>query len=190
MSWVTTMAVWQTQEDDLRLHDEGARDPHPPAHASGQLGGQELVGARHAHQSEKAVHAVGDLAQGHARVLAEGIGDVLEHGERVEERGPLEDEARALAHGEHRLLAHALDPRAEKRDLASIGPHQSRGDSEEHRLARPAPTHDGQGGPFPELEAHAAQDLLLVEGFPHVAQLDERPARGFHITRRAGGRAW
>jgi len=86
------------EEDDLRLHDEGARDAHPPAHAPGQLGGQELVGARHAHQSEKAVHAVGDLAQGHAGVLAERIGDVLVDGHRIEQRGALEDHAHFLAH--------------------------------------------------------------------------------------------
>ena len=92
---------------------EGPRDAHALAHAARQLGGQQLVGAGQPDQVEEAVHAIGDLPEGQARVLAQRERHVLEHGERVEERRALEHEAGAPPQRQHGLLAHPVDARAE-----------------------------------------------------------------------------
>ena len=107
-------------------------------------------------------------------MLAQRVGDVLEDGERVEERGALEHEARAAPQRQHRLLAHALDPRAEEQHFPGVRPDESVGDAQEHGLARAAAAHDGERGALVEGDAHAAQHLVVLERLPHVPQLDDR----------------
>ena len=61
----------------------------PPDSSAGSFASTSLE----AHPRQEAMHALGDLGLRQARVLAEGIGDVLVDGQRVEQRGALEDEA-------------------------------------------------------------------------------------------------
>ena len=150
------------EEDDLRLHHERARDADALAHAARQLGRHQLVRAGHAHQGQEAVDAVADLAQRHPRVLAERIGDVLEDGERVEERGALKHETGALANREHGFLPHPLDPHTEQRNLTPIGPDESVRDPEEDRLAGTAAAQQDHRLAMLDVEVQPVQDAASL----------------------------
>src|SRR5262249_14898669 len=91
--------------------------------------------------------------------------------------GDREREASAASYGKHSLLAHSFDSRAEEGDFAAVRPQQAVDDAEEHRLARPAPTHHGQRGATVEIEADPPQHLVRAEGFLHLTQLDEGRSR-------------
>ena len=172
------------EEDHLRLHGEGPRDAHALAHPARQLGGHEVVGAGQAHEREQPVDAVGDLALVEARVLAQRVRDVLEDGQRVEERGALKDEAGAPPERQHRFLPQAVDPRAEQEDLAGIRPDEAIGDAQEHGLARAAAAHDGERRALRQGHAHTREHLVVLERLPHVPELDDRRHPRPHQNRK------
>ena len=133
MSWVTTIEVQRSlarmprdelvddagadrvqpggglvPEDDLGLGGDGTGQPHPPAHAAGEVRGAHRLDARQVDQREHPRHAPGSLLRRHlGEVLAQGVLDVLAHRDAVEQRRRLEHHRHPPADGEELLLAEA-----------------------------------------------------------------------------------
>ena len=84
-------------QDVLRPERDGPRDADALPHSARQLGGKAVLDAGKIDEIERFAHAVRDLVFGELLLLAESHRDVLADGERVEQRGELEDVADARA---------------------------------------------------------------------------------------------
>ena len=151
---------------------DGARDADALAHAARQLGGKAIVDAGQVDEVERLVDARRDLALVELALLAQSHGDVLADGERVEQRGELEDVADARAQRVQlapRQLGHveAVDP-----DLARVGLEQSDDVLDRDRLSGARVADDDHRLALGDVEGEALEDALGAEGFVDVDELD------------------
>ena len=84
-------------DQHLRIHDDGARQRHPPRHAAREFGRHQVRGAAQSdrlqfHQHQLAQHRLGQLG-----VLAQRECHVLEHRQIGQQRAVLEQQPDALA---------------------------------------------------------------------------------------------
>ena len=84
-------------DEQLRVHDNGARERHAPRHAAGELRRHEVGGAAQAHRLQLRQHELSDQRLGHIRVLAHWERDVLEYVQVGEQRAVLKQHAHAPA---------------------------------------------------------------------------------------------
>ena len=121
-----------------------------------------------------------ELGRGQPAALPERESDVLEHGQRVEERAALEHDPVALAdlvegpaaEGRHVL---AVDDHA-----AGVGPDQAEQVPEQHRLAAAAAADDDHQLGRRDLEVDAAEDLLAPEALAEPLDPDGGRRRRRH----------
>ncbi len=84
-------------DQDLRVHDDRARQRDAPRHAAGELRGHQLRGAAQTDRLQLGEHQLADQPLRQIRVLAQREGDVLEHVQIGEQRAVLEQHAHAPA---------------------------------------------------------------------------------------------
>ena len=83
--------------DHHRFEHDGARQRNAPRHAAGQLRGHQVARAAQTHGLEFHQHHVSQHRLGQPGVLADGEGNILEHGQIGEQRAVLEQHTHALA---------------------------------------------------------------------------------------------
>ncbi len=162
------------EQDDLRPHHERARQSRPLPHATAQLGWKLMAHPRQPHLVQHLEDFPFDLGLFQFRLLAQGKGDVLKDGQRVEERRALEQ------HGE--LLPHLVElARAQPRNIHPIHQHLTaiRFQESDHMLEQDAlataATADDRGHPAPRnLKIDAVQDRLPAERLLHPYEADHR----------------
>ena len=93
-------------DEDLRIHDDRARERHAARHAAGKLRGHERRRAAQAHRLQLGEHDQTDQPLRQIGVLAQRKGDVLEDAQVREERAVLEQHAHALAQRIQGIAAH------------------------------------------------------------------------------------
>ena len=82
-----------------------------------RLGGIEIESLFKTDKAERLVNAAVDLLIGYA-LLDQLVGDIVAHGERIEERAFLEDHSGASAQGEELLFGHVRRCLRRKADAA------------------------------------------------------------------------
>ena len=158
-------------EQDVRMHDQRARESHPLAHAARQLariGGLEAVETDEIDRRQRALTNLG--ARQVLRLESER--DVLEHREPGKQREALEhhrDSARGPRHGLARDIA----------TLPGARLGETRDQAQQRRLAGARAPEQAHDLPLAELEVHALehQQFLAVglrKGLAHVGTLQQR----------------
>ena len=102
-----------------------------------RLAGKETEGLFEPDEAQGLAHAHIDFVVGNF-FLNQLIGDVVAHGERIEERAFLKDHAGASAQRERALLGHVRNIFAEEVNAARVGPEQAVGEFERTLLPTPA----------------------------------------------------
>jgi dTDP-glucose 4,6-dehydratase len=147
-------------DDDIRLHDHGARQRDALAHAARKLAGEAILGALEPQDGQLLQHALADLLGAQPRVLSQRKRHVVHHRQRVEQRGVLKHHAELLAHGVHRPLAERHDVLTVHVDRAAGRLVEADQQPQERGLAG-AGTADHDG------------DLTAPDGEVHVPERDE-----------------
>jgi hypothetical protein len=151
------------------------------AHAVAELGRIAIGELVHVNRLEAAVGLGERVLAAHALVLAEGEGDVLGAGHRVEERGVLEDHRALHADGHHALLVLPGDLLAVQPDLALVGLEQADEVLDEHALAHAGRADDEEHLACLDVEAHVVEHRLGPEGLPDVAEGDQLSLLLHHV---------
>ena len=154
---------------DLRIHDNGARQGDAPDHAAGQFVGVEEGRAAQSHRLQLGQYQLANEPFRQIRVLAQREGDILEHAQIGEQGAVLKQHAHSPAQliqlgapQLRKILPRHLDRAARCRHLAGDQAQQS-------RLAGAARSHDGGN--------LAARDFHIQPGKYRAAAY-----RVFHIT--------
>src|SRR5262249_14170588 len=103
-------------------------------------------------------------------------GDVVEAGQRVEERAPLKDDAVVPAYLVHRPGPQVGDVRPVDHHLAAVGAEQAEQMLEEDGLAAAAAPDDHGDGAIGHVEVDAAEDGLACERLREPPDFDHRLA--------------
>ena len=112
------------------------------------------------------------------------VGDVLAHGEGIEERALLEDHADPAAQVEQVLFLHLGDVVAEDPDAAAVRLEQAERQFQDGALAGAGHAQQHLGFAVTQQEGNAVEHDVLVEGDGHVVEDDG--VLGFVIRWRAG----
>ncbi len=107
-------------------------------------------------------------------MLAQGIGHVLVDGQRVEERGALENVAQTPPDGQQLLLGQLLDVLPEDADLSGVRAQEPGDQPQQDRLARAAAAHHDERFSLLERDRHALEDGGRLEPLHDVDDLDDR----------------
>src|SRR5437016_3446889 len=163
-------------EERARLEHERARQGGPLAHPTRELGRHEPFAAGQVDHFKSLAHAAGEGVRRQQAMLAQGVGDVLAHGERVEEGALLEEHGHVAPHRHERILVEPLEHHAVHLDLAGVGHEQGVHVLQEHALPRAAPAqHDERLAPE-HVEREPAQHGLGAEGLLEAAAADVGPS--------------
>src|SRR2546425_5004290 len=177
-------------QEDLRVHDERAREIHALLHAARELVGIVLLEAVEPDHLDEVLCPLAGLARAHAATL-QAVDDIADHGSPGQERGVLEDDRAVGAGPAHHL---AVDG-----DSGGRGPEQAVHDVEERALAAARRPDDGDEFTVHHLEAHVVQRqqgaararLSVLEPDARRLELDRfgrhhaaAPTRGRHASTR------
>src|SRR5439155_2801239 len=135
-------------------------------------GRHEALAAGKVDHLERLADASGDGAGRQQSMLAQRIGDVLAHRERVEERALLEEHGDVAPHRHERVLVEPLEDHAVHLDLAGIGHEERVHVLQEHALARAAPAEHDERLARQHVEREPAQHGLRAEGLLEAAAAD------------------
>src|SRR5258705_4383055 len=160
------------KEHDLRLRDEGPRDGHALAHASGDLRGVLVPHVHQADLGQLLLDAPGDLRRAHLRLLVKGEGHVVEDGHGVEEGPALEDDTVAAAYRLEGGAPQARDVRAVHQHRPRVGTQEPEEMLEEHRLAAAAPADDAQDAAPGDAQDQPPDDHVAAEGLAQSLDAD------------------
>ena len=108
-------------EQNLGIHDDGARQRHAPRHAAGELRRHERRGAAQADCLQLGEHQPADQRLGQVGVLAHRERDVLEDVQVGEQRAVLEQHAHAPAQRVDSGTAESREILAEDQHPAAVG---------------------------------------------------------------------
>ena len=106
-------------------------------------------------------------------MLDEGEGDVVEHGDRVEQRRVLVDHPELLPDAVELALAHRHGVLAVDEDAAARRLLERHDEAEERGLARARAADDAGGLAAPAHEVDALEDLGVAEALAHVLEDDD-----------------
>ncbi len=163
------------EEQELRVHGQGAGQPRPLDHAAGKLRWLQVPHA--GGQADQGQLQFGQLVHGlvgQPGMLVHRRGDVLAHGQVGEQRPRLEQHAPALL--EHLKphvgdLVHVL---AEDADLAGLRLPEPDQGPQQHRLAGAGAADQAHDLAPPDGEVQAVVDHVIAEVRDQAANLDRR----------------
>src|SRR5262249_22973625 len=143
----------------------------------------EMLEPGEAHHLELHLHHEIDNAGIELAVLEDGQGDILTHGERLQQRAALKKHAEpAPDAGEFRLV-HAGDLLAEELDRTAGRFHRADNVPQERRFAAAGTAHDDHGVTLHDLEGNAVEHFAAVKIADEIGDLDH--GRGSIGTGRA-----
>src|SRR5690606_458820 len=144
----------------------------------GEIRRPHLLDSRQADHLQLVGDALGDLGFVEMReVLADRVGDVLAHVERVEERRGLEEHGDLSAHGKELLLRTPHQLLAVEEDRSAVGAEQADQALEQHALARARSADHRERLPTSNGKVEALVDDVLAEGLPQVLEPNQFLAR-------------
>src|SRR5579862_1466754 len=104
-------------EQNIRLHSERPSEPHALGHAAGKLRRIQELRSRDCGESQFLRHDSPDFRFHQALAAAQAKGDIIEHGQRIEQCGILKDQPHLLPHDVQLLFVHSDDLGAVDIDL-------------------------------------------------------------------------
>ncbi len=171
--------------EDVGVHDDGARERDPSRHAARELLGIQRSGSTQPDGVQLRQHDGADQALGQPRVLTEGKRDVLVNVQVGEQCTILEQHAHAPAQRIDLLALELGEIEAIDDHLAAVRAHLAGDEFQQGRLARAARPHDGRHGTAADLDVESTEyGLARVHFEMDVAQDGNRR----RLDRRSGSR--
>src|SRR5205823_5934184 len=174
------------EQDDLRVHHQGACQTGTLAHATRDLAWELLEVVEHPDETEFLERDLADLLLGLVRVLAQRERGVVVHVHRAEQRAVLEEDAELAPDAVQVLLAHADGFLAVDPDLPGVGTQQADDVLEEDGLTGARRPHDGADLPLREIERDVFEDGVRPEAFRDSSKRNDGVQRHspFGVPRR------
>src|SRR5680860_131089 len=161
------------QEHNLGIESQRSRQPCALPHAAGQFRGEFVGGIRRqANHSELEEGEVVHHRLRQVEMLTHRHLDVLQDGQRGEQRTVLKEDAPASLDVESRLRGERLGVLAKQSDHASVRRHQAGDNAHQDGLALAGPADDGEDLTAIDIEAEPIPNLMAAETLSEFAHAD------------------
>ena len=161
-------AVGLVAEQVLRVQHDGTGDGDALLHTTRELGREFLLSSAQVHTLQAFHGTVLTLAIGHRREHVEWEHHVLQHRQRVEEGGTLEDHSHLAAHHHLLRLRHLHKVATVVEHLSAGGLQQSHEVLHEHRLSRSRLSDDQVRLTVLKHGVDIVKDLLVLKRFIEI----------------------